>query len=89
MKDKVNSIYKNVDSQLETAGGDWRALTDTIQNAARDYKEFITTGKGALGLLNKKTAEDYEKKTQDLKVGDYWAQPANLASHKNMKITEH
>jgi len=82
MKDKVDSIYKNVDSQLETAGGDWRALTDTIQNAAREYKEFITTGKGALGLLNKKTAEDYEKKTQDLKIGDYWAQLANLASHK-------
>ena len=82
MKDKVNSIYKNVDSQLETAGGDWRALTDTIQNAARDYKEFMTTGKGALGVLNKKAAEDYEKKTQDLKIGDYWAQLANLASHK-------
>lgn len=82
MQDKVNSIYKNVDSQIEAAGGDMRYLNNSIQRAARDYKEFITTGKGALGLLNKKTAEDYEKKTQDLKIGDYWAQLANLASHK-------
>ena len=83
MQDKVNSIYKNVDSQIETAGGDMRYLNDSIQRAARDYKEFITTGQGALGLYNKKTKEEYDKKTDASKIGDYWASLARDASYNN------
>ena len=82
MQDKVNSIYKNVDSQIEAAGGDMRYLNDSIQRAARDYKEFITTGPGALGLSNKKASEDYKKRTEDSKIGDYWAPLAKAASDK-------
>ena len=82
MQDKVNSIYKNVDSQIEAAGGDMRYLNDSIQRAARDYKEFITTGQGALGLSNKKASEDYKKRTEDSKIGDYWAPLAKAASDK-------
>ena len=83
MQDKVNSIYKNVDSQIEAAGGDMRYLNDSIQRAARDYKEFTTTGQGALGLYNKKTKEEYDKKTDASKIGDYWASLAREASYNN------
>ena len=83
MQDKVNSIYKNVDSQIEAAGGDMRYLNESIQRAARDYKEFITTGQGALGLYNKKTKEEYDKKTDASKIGDYWASLAREASYNN------